>query len=82
LRLILKTRLQINAVDPPIDVPFGRQIALAPAVMLLAPRVLETGDGRSRQARRILADQRLLEVAGRGRAVLLAYRGLSAIVEP
>src|SRR5271165_4095000 len=68
LRLILKTRFQIDAIDPPIDVPFGGQIALAPAVMLLAPRVLEAGDGRSRQARRILADQRrqrLLEVAGR-----------------
>src|SRR5215208_4322417 len=65
---VFKTGLQVNAVGPHVDVALGRQIALAPVFMLVAPALLQPRDGRGRQARRILAEQggkRLLEIAGR-----------------
>jgi len=68
LRLIFEPRFQVDAVDPDIDVPLRREIALLPAPMLLGPHVLEAGDGRGREPRRVLADQgreHLLEVSGR-----------------
>jgi len=65
---VFKTGLQVNAVGPHIDVALGRQIALPPMLVLVAPDLLQPRDGRGRQARRILAEQggkRLLEIAGR-----------------
>src|SRR4051794_16721740 len=65
---VFKTGLQVNAVGPHVDVAFGRQIALPPMLVLVAPDLLQPRDGRGRQARRILAEQggkRLREVAGR-----------------
>src|SRR3954451_3197926 len=46
----------------------GDQIALPPMLVLVEPDLLQPRDGRGRQARRILAEQRskrLLEIAGR-----------------
>ena len=68
LRLVLQTRLQVDAVGPDVDVALGRQVALAPALVFVDPDLLQSRDGRGRQARSILAEQggqRLLEVAGR-----------------
>src|SRR6266478_4990173 len=65
---VFKTGLQINAVGPHVDVALGRQIALPPMLVLVEPDLLEPRDGRGRQARRILAEQRrkrLLKIAGR-----------------
>ena len=60
--------LHVNAVDPEVDVAFGREIALAPARVLLAPGLLEASNGRGREPAGVPAeqcDQRVLEVAGR-----------------
>src|SRR6202030_1902393 len=68
LRLLLEPRLQMDAVGPEVEVALGRQIALLPARVLLAPRLLEAGDGRCRETGRVRADkrrQRFLEIAGR-----------------
>src|SRR4029077_18102603 len=57
-----------NAIGPEIDVPLGREVALAPLRMLLGPCLFEPANGRCREAGRILADERgehLLEVASR-----------------
>src|SRR4030081_3339674 len=65
---VFKTGLQVNAVGPHVDVALGRQIALPPMLVLVEPGLLQPRDGRGRQARRILAEQRrkrLLEIAGR-----------------
>ena len=68
MRLVLQTRLQVDAVGPDVDVALGRQVALAPSLVFVEPDVLEPRDGRGRQARTILAEQggqRRREVAGR-----------------
>src|SRR6266700_1516167 len=65
---VFKTGLQVDAVGPHVDVALGRQIALPPMLVLVEPDLLQPRDGRGRQARRILAEQRskrLLEIAGR-----------------
>src|SRR5205814_1583091 len=65
---VFKTGLQVNAVRPYVDVALGRQIAIPPVLVLVDPGLLQPGDGRGRQARRIFAEQdrkRLLEIAGR-----------------
>src|SRR5437762_3348231 len=65
---VFKTGLQVNAVGPRVDVALGRQIALPPMLVLVEPDLLQPRDGRGRQARRILAEQRskrLLEIDGR-----------------
>src|ERR1700730_1857876 len=65
---VFKAGLQVNAVGPHVDVALGRQIALPPMLVLVEPDLLEPRDGRGRQARRILAEQRrkrLLKIAGR-----------------
>ena len=57
----------MDAVDPEVDVAFGREIALAPARVLVRPGLLEPPDGRGREPAGILAEQchqRLLEIAG------------------
>src|SRR6516165_8934566 len=57
----------MNAIDPEIDVAFGREVALAPAGMLLRPGLLKAPNGRCRKPIGVLAKQcneRLLEVAG------------------
>src|SRR5215471_1069737 len=43
----------MNAVDPEIDVAFGREVALAPAGVLLRPGLLEAPNGRGRTRRRL-----------------------------
>ena len=68
LRLVLQTRLQVDAVGPDVDVAFGRQVALAPLLVFIDPDVLQPRDGRGRQARSILAEQAAsagAKVAGR-----------------
>src|SRR2546421_10065009 len=58
----------MDAVGPEVDVTLGREIALAPARVLLRPGHLKPSDGRGRQPPGVLAkqrDQRFLEVAGR-----------------
>jgi hypothetical protein len=38
----------VNAVDPEVDVAFGREIALAPAGVFFGPGLLEASNGRGR----------------------------------
>ncbi len=50
-----------------VDVAFGREVALAPARVLLRPGILEAPVGRGRKAAGVLAEQRdkcLLELSG------------------
>src|SRR5262249_42404978 len=49
LRGVFETGLHVNAVDPEGDVAFGREIALAPARVLLGPGLLEASNGRGRE---------------------------------
>src|SRR5467141_3545076 len=59
--------LHMDAVDPEVNVAFGREITLAPTRMLVRPGLLEPPDGRGREPAGILAeqcDQRLLEITG------------------
>src|SRR5262249_48924409 len=68
LRAVFETGLHVNAVGPEVDVAFGREIALAPARVLLRPGLLEASNGRGREPAGVPAeqcDQRFLEVAGR-----------------
>ena len=67
LRGVLQPGLHVDAVDPEVDVALGREVALAPARVLVGPGVLEPPDGRGREPAGVFAeqrDQRLLEVAG------------------
>src|SRR3954470_6522476 len=41
-----KAGLHMDAVDPEVDVAFGREIALRPPGMLVRPGVLQSGDAR------------------------------------
>ena len=54
---VFKTGLQVNAVGPHIDVALARQIAVPPVLVLVEPDLLEPGDSRGRQARRISNEQ-------------------------
>src|SRR5215468_3707229 len=68
LRSVFQTGLHVNAVDPEVDVAFGREIAFAPACVLFAPGLLEASNGRGREPAGVPAeqcDQRVFEVAGR-----------------
>ncbi len=68
LLVVLQPGLQMDAIRPDVDVSPGRQIALLPAIMFVAPGLLQPRDRRCRQPRRLPAEQgrqRLLEVAGR-----------------
>src|ERR1700730_17310214 len=49
LRIVFQPGLNMNAVDPEIDVAFGREVALAPARVLFRPSLLETPYGRGRK---------------------------------
>src|SRR5450631_4896001 len=67
LRVVLQAGLHMDAVDPEVDVALGREIALAPARVLVRPGLLEATDRRGREPAGVLAEQgkkRLLEVAG------------------
>ena len=67
LRGLLEPGLHMDAVDPEVNVAFGREITLAPTRMLVRPGLLELPDGRGREPAGILAeqcDQRLLEITG------------------
>src|SRR5258708_1070104 len=67
LRIVSQPGLNMNAVDPEMDVALGREVALAQARVLFRPRLLETPYGRGRKPAGVLAKQRnerLLEVAG------------------
>src|SRR6266545_1911400 len=68
LRGVFETGLHVNAVDPEVDVAFGREIALAPARVLFGPSLLEASNGRGREPAGVPAeqcDQCVLEIAGR-----------------
>jgi hypothetical protein len=41
LRLVLQTRLQVDAVGPDVDVALGRQVALAALLVFVDPDVLQ-----------------------------------------
>src|ERR1700704_1527747 len=67
LRGLLEPGLHMDAIDPEVNVAFGREITLAPTRMLVRPGLLEPPDGRGREPAGILAeqcDQRLLEITG------------------
>src|SRR5262245_8611312 len=55
LRIIFEPGLNMNTVDPEIDVAFGREVALAPAGVLLRPGLLEAPNGRGRKPAGVLA---------------------------
>src|SRR5262249_40268426 len=68
LRGVFETGLHVNAVDPEVDVAFGREIAFAPARVLFAPGLLEASNGRGREPAGVSAEQcnqRVFEVAAR-----------------
>jgi hypothetical protein len=68
LGLVFEPRLQVDAIDPEIDIALGREIAPLPVFVLIRPNLFEAGNGRRRKPRCILADERrqhLLEVASR-----------------
>ena len=46
LGILFKAGLDVDAVDPEVDVAFGREIALGPPGMLVRPGLLETGEAR------------------------------------
>jgi transposase-like protein len=46
LRIVLEAGLHMDAVDPEVDIAFGREIALTPARVLVRPGFLEPRDGR------------------------------------
>ena len=50
--------LHVDAVNPEVDVTFGREIALGPPGMLVRPGLLQSGDARGGQPTRIRAEQR------------------------
>jgi hypothetical protein len=52
--IILQAGLYVDAVGPEIDVAFGREVAFAPAHVLVRPGVLEPADGRGRKAAGVL----------------------------
>src|SRR3954470_8315537 len=54
----LKAGLHVDAINPDVDVTFGRQIALGPPGMLVRPGVLEAGDARGGEPTRVRAEQR------------------------
>ena len=58
LRGVLEPGLHVDAVDPEVDVALGREIALAPARVLVRPGLLEPPDGRGREPAGVLAEQR------------------------
>src|SRR5258707_422537 len=67
LRAVFETGLHMNAVNPEVDVAFGREITLAPARVLFAPSLLKAPNGRGREPAGVPAEQcnqRVLEVAG------------------
>src|SRR5262249_48255304 len=49
LRGVLEHGLHMDAVDPEVHVALGREIALAPARVLLRPDLLKPTDGRGRE---------------------------------
>ena len=51
--------LEIDAIGPHVDVASGRQVAPAPALVLGLPLRLQAADHLRRQARGVLAEQRL-----------------------
>src|SRR3954462_7904969 len=53
-----KAGLHMDAVDPEVDVAFGREIALRPPGMLVRPGLLEAGDARGGGPTRVRAEQR------------------------
>src|SRR5262249_4205667 len=68
LRAVFETGLHMNTIGPEVNVAFGREIALAPARVLLRPGLLEPSNGRGREPAGVPAeqcDQRVLEIAGR-----------------
>src|SRR3954467_3967956 len=61
-----KAGLHVDAVDPEVDVTFGREIARGPPGMLVQPSLLEAGDARRGQPTGVRAKQsreRVLKVA-------------------
>jgi hypothetical protein len=67
LGLVFEPGLHVDAIGPEVDVAFGREVALAPARVLVRPSLLEPADGRGREPAGVLAkqcDERLFEVAG------------------
>ena len=47
LRFILEPSLNVDAVDPEVDVALGGQVAITPMGMLVDPGLLQARDGRS-----------------------------------
>ena len=49
LRGVFETGLHVNAVDPEVDIAFGREIALAPAGVFFGPSLLQASNSRGRE---------------------------------
>src|SRR3954471_7949549 len=50
--------LHVDAVNPDVDVTFGREIARGPPGLLARPSLLQSGDTRGGQPTRVRAEQR------------------------
>jgi hypothetical protein len=67
LRVIFEPGLDVDAIDPEVNVSLARQIAIEPAGVFVGPGLLQAPNGRGGQPASVLAEQRakcLLKVAG------------------
>ena len=67
LRIIFEPGLDVDAIGPDVDISLGRQVAIAPAGVLVDLGLFQACDGRSRQPASVLAEQggqRILKVPG------------------
>ena len=78
LRLVLQTRLQVDAVGPDVDVALGRQVALAPSLVFVGPDLLQPRDGRGRQPGRPCRARRPAPARSR-RSTRLSDRGSGSV---
>jgi hypothetical protein len=51
LRLVFQARLDIDAIDPEVDIMLGREVAFEPAGMFVRPHFLQSCDGQARVLR-------------------------------
>ena len=57
LRVIFEPGLDVDAIGPDVDIPFGGQVAIAPAGVLVDPGLFQARNGRGRQPAGVLAEQ-------------------------
>ena len=58
LRVIFEPGLDVDAIDPEVNVSLARQIAIEPAGVFVGPGLLQAPNGRGGQPASVLAEQR------------------------